>query len=595
MRYPSTQASRPEKVDQSNLISGFKIDSNLASILLFVSLGICMVFLGQSSTEPLGQRQMLGTGPRAHDLRWGLPDYEGLQRRRNSPVKANPNIVLILADDLGWSDVGFNGGHIYATPNIDTLARNGMHFTSSYQSPNCAPSRASIISGLYPPRHGLYTPRGLSTGPLSAMRLITPTEENVGRWNTEMKEGNWSYAPGHNSIDPEVISIAEVLPSVYVSIRLGKWQLGPDMQGFRYSSSSGRFKDTSEIATSNHKLDDGDQSYYGDPRVGDSLTGAAVEFITAHCHLPFFLYLSHWDVHSPVHCTESRKSKAAKQLVDVKRTNADIPWQSTSSYGGMIASVDDSVGSIQQTLDRLQIDNRSLVVFSSDNGGSFLHTSNAPLSYGKGTLYEGGIRVPTIFCWPGVVLSGSVSDVPIHGIDLFPTFIMAATDGQEHVTRQQELDQLENRLDGINLMSLLTGNSLHSNNRSLFWHFPHYLVGRKCTSAIPMFNSNRKFWRSVPSSAIIRGRFKLILNHESNTSMLFDVQNDLGETIDVSDSNINVKNDLEAELMDWIRSVNAPVPKVLNPHFLDCTKGESLQRSGNCSVHLKDCESNDEE
>ena len=215
-----------------------------------------------------------------------------------------------------------------------------------------------------------------------------------------------------------------------------------------------------------------------------------------------------------------------------------------------------------------------MVVFASDNGGASIHTSNAPLRLGKGTMFEGGIRVPTVFSWEGVIRAGATLEVPIHGVDFLPTFAEASTGGSSRPSARPQLRHGIGHVDGVSLMPLLAadndgtaGAGLRA--RALFWHFPHYLVGKDCTAAFNMSGTQNLLWRGVPSSAVRLGEWKLILNLESNASLLFNVVADVGETVELSLRHPAEKNRLERLLLGWLRAVDAPIPET-NPGFVQC-------------------------
>ncbi|MEM1063636.1 MAG: sulfatase, partial [Planctomycetota bacterium] len=344
-----------------------------------------------------------------------------------------PNIVFILADDLGWSDVGFNGGkaykHFYETPHIDRLAAEGMAFTRAYSGgPNCMPTRACLISGMYTPRTQMWTPAARSKGPVDKMKLLVPRRGD--------KQGD--VFPSKESLDPAVVSIAEVLNDAgYATARLGKWHLGPDPQGFGVSDLDGRG------ATSG--------KFYGNVNVHEWLTDASCRFIDGHRDEPFFLYLAHWDVHTPLRAREAEKQKFDKKLASGKW---DRKWNTT--YAAMIKAVDDSVGRIRAKLDELGLTENTLVVFSSDNGGTPV-TTMKPLKGAKGSLFEGGVRVPTCMAWPAVIEPGTTCDTPITSVDFMPTFA-------EHASVALPSDQ---PVDGTSIVPLFRGEPLAE--RSIFW------------------------------------------------------------------------------------------------------------------------------
>ena len=360
-----------------------------------------------------------------------------------------PNLVFILADDLGWSDLGVQGSQYYETPHIDHLAAEGMRFTHGYTSgPNCQPTRAALLSGQYGPRTGIYT--------------VGDTD----RFDTSMRP----LVPVENVTDLalEKITFAEVLQQAgYVTGMFGKWHLG---RGEEYHPSQQGFDEALVHATRHHF------NFEMQPRVdvpegiylADYLTDLAVDFIERHQDRPFLLYLPHWAVHSPY--------EAKQDLIDRFKPKQGVDGHDNPKYAAMIASVDDSVGRIVQKLDELKLSEQTLVIFSSDNGGVGSYrsagvdtdkevTNNDPLRGGKGMLYEGGVRVPFVFRWPGRIAAGTVCEEPIISVDIYPTLVELAGATQPR----------EEPLDGLSLMPLLANSNATLDRDALYWHFPGYL------------------------------------------------------------------------------------------------------------------------
>ena len=396
-----------------------------------------------------------------------------------------PNVIIILVDDLGWADIGCYGSIFYETPNIDRLAQRGLRFTNAYAAcPVCSPSRAAIMTGKYPARLHLtdWLP-GRSDRP--SQKLLRP--------------------PIRQELPLEEITLAEALKPVgYATASLGKWHLGgkqfyPEHQGFDLnvggtetgSPPGGYFR----FHTPNLKARS-DQEY-----LTDRLSEEAVRFVAGHRDQPFLLYLAHYAVHIPL---QAKREIEAKYRAKPKK---DSP-QDNPIYAAMIQSVDEGVGKILQTLDELKIADRTVVIFTSDNGGLSVKegpntpaTSNAPLKTGKGYLYEGGIRVPLIIAFPGVTRPGSVCDVPVSGQDLYPTIL--AIVGVRPAPGQV--------IDGESLMPLLRGKGALRRD-ALYWHYPHY--------------SNQG---GKPGGAIRQGDLKLIEWYEDSEVELYDLKRDIGE------------------------------------------------------------------
>ncbi|MEJ2050804.1 MAG: sulfatase, partial [Calditrichota bacterium] len=352
---------------------------------------------------------------------------------------SKPNFVFILVDDLGWKDVGFMGSEYYETPVIDRLASQGMHFTNAYSNaPNCAPTRACLLSGQYGPRHGVYTVGTAERGDTRLRKLI-PT-------------------PNKTTLDSDIITIAEALkPAGYVSASIGKWHLGDDpklgpvSQGFDVNIGGDHNGHPPAGYFSPYHLPNLDNAPQGE-YLTDRLTNEALRFIERNQDHPFFLYLPHYAVHKPVQAPES--------IVEKYRNKPGSHGQNNPEYAAMIESVDTNIGRILHTLEELHLAENTVVVFFSDNGGHGNVTSMEPLRGSKGMIYEGGIRVPLIVRWPGRISSGTVCKVPVIGLDFYPTILeMAGVDLPDQV------------LDGESLVPLLRGGQ-QLRRDAIFWHFP---------------------------------------------------------------------------------------------------------------------------
>jgi arylsulfatase A-like enzyme len=310
-----------------------------------------------------------------------------------------PNIVFFFIDDMGWTDLGFMGSEYYETPNIDRLAGEGMVFTDAYaNAPNCAPSRACLMSGQYGPRHGIFT---------------------VG----DPKRGNHPFrklepVPNKTVLADRFITIAESLKTNgYVSASMGKWHLGADprSQGFDVNIAGKEWGSPSGGGYhSPYRYPNLVQKEKGE-YLTDRLTQEAEKFIEANKDESFFLYLTHYAVHTPIQAKDELTAKYEKKPKSEHHKNA--------KYAAMVESVDDSVGAVLKKLDELKLAENTVVFFFSDNGGFGGATSNHPLRGSKGMLYEGGIREPMIVKWPGVTKPGSRCNEPVIGIDYYPTFL----------------------------------------------------------------------------------------------------------------------------------------------------------------------------
>jgi len=470
----------------------------------------------------------------------GLLAYGAGGKEKNLPadvdnVKDKPNIVLIIADDLGWADVGYNGAKFFETPNIDALAADGMVFNRFYPSAaNCAPSRACLLTGMYSPRHQVYVPQGKSKGgDIFDMRYKVPTRGQNSTFNT--------FPVSINTVSPEFESLAEMLKkSGYISARLGKWHIGDDNQGFDVVSANGEPGHITNFCGT-------EKRYYDDVHVAEKLTDAALDFMEENKDNPFFLYLSHWEVHGPKAARQERIDYFKKKLQN--SSNKDY----NPVYAAEIEQVDISVGRVLDKVKELDIEDNTVFIFTSDNGGSLGSTSNYPLRAGKGTFYEGGIRDPFCIRWPGVTEPGSETDIPVIGIDFMPTFAEIAS---------AELPKGQ-PVDGVSFLPLLRGEPLET-ERSIFFHFPLYLGGNEKSSVLPSFKGGENIWRAVPLSVIMTDDWKLIYYYEYERYELFNLKDDISEKNDLSVKETGIAMELLKELKKWTKEVRAPVPTILN-------------------------------
>lgn len=443
---------------------------------------------------------------------------------------SHPNIVLIFADDLGWKDVGYQGSDFMETPNLDRLAKQGMVFTAAYAAAgNCAPSRACLNSGNYTPRHHVYAVGSTERGPKTEMRLVP--------------------IPNRSGLAKENITLADALKAAgYVTGIFGKWHLdGPDgaqpaEQGFDVVFQSGNGWGEREP--------DNPKGIY-------SLTQAAGEFMEKNQDRPFYVYLPHYAIHSAL---QARASTLAKFKAKTPGAQHHNPLYAACTY-----DLDDGVGLLLKKLHDLGLEENTLVVFTSDNGGT-QQSSQEPLRGNKGCYYEGGIREPFIVRWPGVTKPGSRCDVPVINLDLYPTFLAAA--GAKVPAGKV--------LDGENLVPLFKGAGTLQ-RQSIFWHFPGYLNS-------PVIRGReldvRTGFRTRPVSVIHHGDWKLHLYHEewqldggrarlakNHAVELYNLREDLGERNDLANLNPAKRDELLDELLAWQKSVNALMPSQPNPEY----------------------------
>lgn len=446
-------------------------------------------------------------------------------------VPQKPNFVFIFIDDLGYFDVGYMGAKYYKTPNIDKLASEGMIFTQAYaNAANCAPTRASLLTGQYSPRHGVFTV-GKSDRGQSADRRIIPVENS-------------------KTVPLENLTIGEALKDAgYRTAAIGKWNIGnsPEEQGFDISHSN-----ISLGFRNGHLNEKGEY-------LADRLTDEAVEFIKDNAENPFFLYLAHYSVHTPI--------EAKEELIGKYKTAETDGCHNNPVYAAMIESVDESVGRVTQTLDELGIADNTVVVFFSDNGGYGPVTCMDPLRGAKGMYYEGGIREPMAVRWPSRVKAGTVSETPVIGLDFFPTFLdlagMSIPDGKI--------------LDGQSIVPLLLGEKSPGRDK-MFWHFPAYL--EKYNGG--MEDARDPLFRTRPVSVIRKGDWKLMLYYEewmldggektiatNNAVELYNLAEDIGETDNLANSDTVRRNELLSDLFRWLKDVDAPLPEGENPDYID--------------------------
>ncbi len=451
----------------------------------------------------------------------------------NAETEQKPNIVFLMIDDLGWQDLGFMGSNYYKTPNIDALAAQGMTFTNAYASgPNCAPTRASLMSGQYPSRHGIQT---------------------VFRSNT--KAAGFRYAQKVTTpatlrdLDTRHTTLAEAFKAAgYRTAHMGKWHLGEDehtnplAQGFDINiggNSSGAPRGGYFSPYNNPNLRDGPKGEY----LSDRLTNEALTFIGKNNAKPFFLYLSYYAVHTPL---QGKTEKIARYNAVPKTRQQGKPV-----YAAMVESVDENIGKLLTELKRLRLDKNTIVVFTSDNGGHYPATSMPSLRNAKGTLYEGGIRIPLTVRWPGVIAPQSKSDRPVITIDHYPTLLeLANIKTPKNVV-----------LDGTSLAPILRGESSFERN-TLYWHFPFYLRTHRKTP-----ENDIKIWRQRPASVIREGNYKLIEYLDFGGIELYDLADDLRESHNLALQRPELALRLRKKLFAWRLSLNIAPTLPDNPHF----------------------------
>ena len=422
-----------------------------------------------------------------------------------------PNVILILMDDMGWRDVGFMGNRFVETPNLDRLAQNGLVFTQAYASaPNCAPTRACLMSGQYTPRHGIYT-------------VVDPRQPAGSPWQKMMA------APSKSDLDPRVVTIAESLRSSgYTTGFFGMWNLGRGRRGPVTPGGQGF-----EQVVFPENLGFAKDAYFDDAGnyLSDRITDEVIKFIDKSNGKPFFAYFADHAVHSPFEPKPELLRKYERKAA-LGKDRRDDP-----AYAATIEAVDQNVGRIVETLARRKLTENTLVIFTSDNGATPQFT--APLRGSKGQLYEGGIRVPLMVSWSGLKKPGRVCDTPVSSIDWYPTILDLANG-------KAPKGQI---LDGVSLTPAFQAATPLSRPR-LYWHFPCY-VGR-----------------ATPSSAVREGDFKLIEFFEDGGHLeLYDLRTDPKEEHDLSTSMPEKTASLYRTLQEWQSVTGAAIPKGANPNY----------------------------
>ncbi|MBI9018233.1 MAG: sulfatase [Phycisphaerae bacterium] len=451
-----------------------------------------------------------------------LAGFSGCQKLPKQSQIKQPNILFIYADDLGYSSLSCYGHRYYESPNIDKLACEGMRFTDAYScGPVCAPSRACLVSGQYVTRHGIYRVNQVDEKYRQYRKMEPPT--NI----TDLPLG--------------IKTFGDVMQKVgYRTGYCGKWHLShakeitdwhPSRRGFDFAvqslSPSGDKRYFYPNFSSIPKVDVADGTY-----LTDFINGQALDFIDKNKDKPFFMYLPHFNVHGP---HEAKEKTIAKYEAKAKTTEYDDP-----TYGAMIEHLDNAVGQLMDKLDEHNLAENTIVIFTSDNGG-IEKFSNAPLRGGKGCLYEGGIRIPMVVRWPGMVKAGSVCDEPVIGVDFMPTFIdIAKAEAPEGQV-----------LDGVSILPLLKGaGKVELERDALYWHYPTYMK----------FSAQKKKYAVTPCSAIRMGDFKLILMHESQKVELYNLKEDISESRNLAKLMPGKVDELELKLKLWLKETGAMMP-----------------------------------
>ena len=436
-----------------------------------------------------------------------------------------PNVIIINIDDLGWKDVGFMGSEYYETPNIDYLSSLGMVFTNGYASAaNCAPSRASLMTGQWTPRHGIYTV-GSSQRGQSKHRKLIPTV------NTQ------TLSKTH-----------DVLPVIlnrngYTTCHAGKWHLSenPLDYGFQINIGGGHngMPNSYYPPYKNVHINRGQDQY-----LTDAVMENAIKFVDT-VQQPFFLNYSPYAVHVPI--------MPVKSLLEKYQNKRAWNGQANAEYATMIDNLDRNIGLLISKLKKKKVFNNTLIVFTSDNGGLYGITKQYPLRAGKGSYYEGGIREPFFFVFNNKISPSLKSDIPITNLDIFPTILEYAGVSKESLS-----------LDGHSLVPVLK-EEISDFERPLFWHFPIYLQAYNV-----MDNENRDaLFRTRPGSVIRKGDWKLHYYFEDDEFELYNLSEDIGERKNLVETNPVKAEELLNLLKKWWKETNAPIPRTKNPEYID--------------------------
>jgi arylsulfatase A-like enzyme len=452
-------------------------------------------------------------------------------------VKKKPNVVFILADDFGYTDLGVMGSKYYETPNLDNIANEGVNFTQGYAACQvCSPSRASIMTGMFAARHGITDWIGASSG-----------EE----WRKANRHDKLLPAEYNHTLSLDFVTLPEAMKeNGYKTFFAGKWHIGgegsfPEDHGF----------DINKGGHHRGSPPGGFYSPYDNPKLENKKDGEnlsmrlaeeTVKFITDHKDSTFFAYLSFYAVHAPLQTTEGKWKKFRDKAVNmgVAETGFEMERvlpirrvQDNPVYAGLVESMDDAVGLVTKTLKDLGLEENTIVIFTSDNGGvasgDAFATTNLPLRGGKGYQWEGGIREPFFIKVPWLKNEVKKNDTPVIATDLYPTIL-------ELIGAKPKP---ENHIDGVSLVPLLNGQTIKQ--RPMYWHYPHY--GNQGGN---------------PSSIIREGDWKLIHYWEDGHDELYNLKSDLGEKTDLSAQHLDKVDQMRDKLLNWLKEMNAnyPVP-----------------------------------
>ncbi|MEM7375307.1 MAG: sulfatase [Bacteroidota bacterium] len=444
------------------------------------------------------------------------------------PAAKQPmNVILFYADDLGWMDLGIQGSPYYETPHLDQLAAEGVRFTQAYaNAANCAPSRACLMTGMYTPRHGIYTVSNSDRGK-SINRQLIPTK------NTTV-------------LDSALLTMPQYFQqNGYQTCMAGKWHLSNDPLPYGFHTNfGGNHRGAPKSYFSPYKnpaLSDGPEGEH----LPDRLSTEVSQWIESKKDSPFFVYFPFYSVHTPIQAREDLTTKYQAKQAGI--------YHNKPEYAAMIEAMDAAVGKILAQLKELGLEDQTIILFTADNGAQDQQTLSRPLRGAKGMYYEGGIRVPFLIKWPGLTQAGTTNETPIIGSDLFPTFVdMLGGEPAAHP------------VDGQSILPLLSGKKM--SERALYWHFPAYLQMYKKSRAFED-SHDKPFFRTAPVSVIREGDWKLLEFFEEGDLELYNLADDLGEQNNLINTHPEKAKELHQNLLDWRAETHAPVPTERNPEY----------------------------
>lgn len=431
-----------------------------------------------------------------------------------------PNIVLFYADDLGWMDLAIQGSTYYETPNINRIAKEGMRFTNAYaNAANCAPSRACLMTGLYPPRHGIYTVGNAARGKAIHRKLIPVINTTI--------------------LDTNLLTLPSFLQGKgYQTAIAGKWHLSKDPTPYGFDANFGGFqagRPKSYFAPyKNPNLSDGPEGEHLTARLATELSN----WIKRQ-NQPFFAYFPFYAVHTPI--------QARPDLIEKYQNKPPTQYHNKPEYAAMIEAMDLAVGQVLQIVDDLGLTDNTLIIFTADNGAHGGQTLSRPLRGAKGMYYEGGIREPLLIKWPEKIKSNTVNETPVIGSDFFPTIADIVGDT---IVQQQ--------LDGRSILPLLQEKPMA--DRALYWHFPAYLEMYKNDRAFED-SYGKPHFRTTPVSVIRVGDWKLLEYFESGEVELYNLATDIGEQHNIANNNPLRTKELHQQLKAWQTQTGAFIPE----------------------------------